>query len=484
MKNRREVIKWLTIAGFSAFIPSCKTEVLENANIEEEGRLEIPDQDPLVIDFNNVTFYKKDNPEFANLNVGFNLNKQSIPAIIALCLNTKGVADAVKYALRNQLKIAVKSGGHSFERFSSNNDGMVIDVSLMKAMKLNEENELLAGPGVLLKELYDFLLPKSRLLPAGSCGTVGLSGLALGGGYGFFARKHGLTCDLLQEATMVDGSGNVHKAKEGDELLWALKGGNNGNFGIVTEMKFRTIEAPKHFTRHRFKAYKLDAVRAKEILQIWFQYTADLAPSCFSAFVLNGKTLTILNTNYEDSNPSIVALNTALEAVCDNASYGEPKDLATSLTNYYGIQHPLLFQNSSAGYYKSDLDLSTCIDEILSTVVQTPGLIYQINTLGGNINSSEFNANSAYCYRDYPYLSELQSYWEENQDPSNLLTAFKKIHEILHEHGINKHYRNYPFMGIADYENSYYGPNLARLKKVKAKYDKGNQIQHKQSITA
>ena len=74
----------------------------------------------------------------------------------------------------------------------------------------------------------------------------------------------------------MDGNGNSHQAKDNDELLWACKGGGNGNFGVVTSMQFKTHKAPSHFQQYRFKAFNLDAERAKMIMKTWFKLSKSL----------------------------------------------------------------------------------------------------------------------------------------------------------------------------------------------------------------
>ena len=191
----------------------------------------------------------------------------------------------------------------------------------------------------------------------GSCGGVGVAGLTLGGGYGLFSRAYGLTCDNLTELTMVDGKGNIHNTKENSDLLWACRGGNNGNFGVVTKMKFNTHPAPSGFYSHRFKAYKLDITRAKSLLETWFEFAGKLPNSCFSAFVLNYKTLTLLITNFEDDQSGIQPMFDAFKPISDKFTMGTKKELATSLKKYYGIQTPLYFKNACAGLYKSFEDI-------------------------------------------------------------------------------------------------------------------------------
>ena len=195
------------------------------------------------------------------------------------------------------------------------------------------------------------------------------------------------------------------------------------------------------------------------------------------------KTLTILLTHYEDRTEGIDKMIKALENVCDKTSKGEPRNLEKSLKTYYGIQHPIYFKNASAGYYKDFEHIEGCIDEVLEKVISSRGLIYQVNTLGGNIAQDDFKEGSCYPHRDWPYLSELQSYWEEGQDSSKLLRAFKEVQNIFYDHGIRTQYRNYPDIDFKDWETAYYGKtNYARLQQIKHLYDPEDRIQHPQSI--
>ncbi len=159
-------------------------------------------------------------------------------------------------------------------------------------------------------------------------------------------------------------------------------------------------------------------------------------------------------------------------------------DVADALRNYYGIQVPIYFKNASAGYYSKFSDISGCIDQVLERVISTPGLIYQINTLGGAINLEDNEIKSSYPHRKYEYLSELQSYWREGQDEdrNRYLKEFEDIQNLFFENGNRAQYRNYPSIGFKEWETSYYGENYERLQYIKQKYDRDNTFRHPQSI--
>ncbi|ANH80803.1 hypothetical protein A8C56_07260 [Niabella ginsenosidivorans] len=430
----------------------------------------------------NVIFYKKGTAQYELLRKGFNKRINKYPEVIALAKNTAGVAEAIRYAARNHLPVAIKSGGHCMEGFSCNDGGMVINLSAMKATSWMNDGRLLVQPGCTLAQLYDSVLSKKRYIPGGSCGSVGIGGLTLGGGYGLLSRKYGLTCDSLEEVTMVDGKGNIVNSNTDPELLWACRGGGNGNFGVITEMKFKTYAAPVTMQSFRFRAFKTDPARMKNITEQWFLITQSLPVSCFSALVLSAKTVYILLTNIAGHSADVEKAVQQLTQLTDRKTATRPTPLAQALKVFYAESQPVLFKNASAGLYKSFDDISGCIDAVLGITRSTPGMIYQINTLGGNIQNAEAEKASAFPHRAYSYFSELQTYWETASQGNRLLQRFEAVQALFSGNNIRTQYRNYPDIHFKDWAHLYYGSNYERLQKVKAKYDPDNLIRHEQSV--
>ncbi len=430
----------------------------------------------------NVMYYKKGTPEYETLRKGFNKRIEKFPLIIALCKNTQGVAEAIQYAKQNNLPAAIKSGGHCMEGFSCNDGGMVINLSLLNTINWVDKEVITVGPGCTLSNLYDTILPKGRIIPGGSCAGVGIGGLVLGGGYGLLARKFGLACDSLLEVTMVDGNGQIQNSNNDKELLWACKGGGNGNFGVVTELKFKTHKAPKTLQSYRFKTHTINTQKAKSILQKWFEVTEHLPPDCFSAYVLNGKTLYILLTNAGRHTPEVQNAIDSLAALSGRTTKTKPLRLATALKVFYGRNAPLYFKNASAGLYKNFTDIENYIDKAIDIVTTTPGMIYQVNTLGGNIQNTKFETAASFPHRAFIYFSELQTYWQNERQAPRLLKKFEEVQQIFTANGILTQYRNYPDINFKNWDSLYYGNNYARLQQVKNKYDPNNLIRHGQSI--
>lgn len=433
-----------------------------------------PTEEPEWVDSNNK--------QYNTLRQGFNKRIDKHPKLIAYCTTTAQVATAVRYAIEHELPIAIKSGGHSMEGFSCNDGGVAINLSGMNDVTLHPDNTVSVGPGCLLHQLYDALLPNGRLLPGGSCGTVAVGGLTLGGGYGIFSRRFGLTCDHLLESTMVDGSGNIVHTKSNPELLWALKGGGTGNFGVVTEMKFSTHAAPATLQAHYFKARNLDAPRAAAILRTWMEITPQMPSSCFSGYVLNGKTLNILVTNYDPENKALPSLLNKLASVTDTFRSSRIGTLHHMVQNYFGRPGPLNFRNSSAGFFKGYDDVAPFIESVFERIIHTPGMIYQVNTLGGKIKDESFETLSCYPHRQYDFISEVQGYWDIPAMAAPIAAATTEILKTTAQNGIHAQYVNYCSIEFENWETAYYGKNYERLCSIKRQYDLDNHIRHPQSI--
>ena len=163
------------------------------------------------------------------------------PGLIARCAGAEDVIIAVRFARAHGLLVAVRGGGHSFPGHSVCDGGMVIDLSLMKGIRMNPEDRTVrAQAGLLLGELEHETQGIGLVVPAGFISHTGLAGLTLGGGIGFTMRRFGLTIDNLLSVQLITAEGESVRATELEnaDLLWGVRGGG-GNFGIVTEFEFR-----------------------------------------------------------------------------------------------------------------------------------------------------------------------------------------------------------------------------------------------------
>lgn len=430
----------------------------------------------------NVTFYTAKDSSYSSLRLGFNLRIKKNPKYIAICKNVQGVQESILLAIQLKLPVSIKSGGHCMEGFSCGEGSMQIVLSSMNAIQWIDPYRIKVQPACLLASIYAELIPRKRILPGGSCATVAIGGLTLGGGYGLMSRLFGLTCDSLEAVTMIDGNGKLIQSKHDADLLWACKGGGNGNFGVITDLTFKVHNRPSVMSSYRFRSYKITTDLGKKVLKTWFEESRKLPNACFSTCLFNGDTVYILLTNVSKITPAVQQFINKMKSVTSKFTSNLNQPLEAALKNYYGQQNPTRFKNASAGLYKSFADIEPVLEKILQIVFSTKGMIYQLNTLGGAIQSSNFEVGSSFPHRAYPYFSELQTYWDQEQHDEKILQRFEEVQQLISSQQINAQYRNYPDINFKNFEQDYYGDNLVKLKQLKLRYDPNNLIRHEQSI--
>ncbi|MCF2526133.1 FAD-binding oxidoreductase [Yinghuangia soli] len=185
-------------------------------------------------------------PDYPVERLGFNeLYDDQKPAAIARSASAYEVQACLAVVRAHGLLIAARSGGHSYLGYSVPDAGLVIDLREMAGVEVLPDGTARVGAGARLIEVYAGLARAGRILPGGTCPTVGIGGLTLGGGIGVLARAYGLTCDRMAAARVVTADSRAVSATPDCEpdLYWALRGGGGGNTAVVTEFEFRTAAA-------------------------------------------------------------------------------------------------------------------------------------------------------------------------------------------------------------------------------------------------
>src|SRR5918996_843627 len=205
------------------------------------------------------------------------------PLAIVRCTNPDDVAEVIRFAGTHGMEVGTRGGGHCFGGRSSSG-GLLVDVTRMHAVEVSG-GAVTVGGGTRIGEVYASLLQHDLAIPAGSCPSVGIAGLALGGGLGIIGRRYGLTSDHLLGAQIVLADGRIVECDEHHEedLFWALRGAGAGNFGVVTSLTFGTIPAPAATNFHLAWSFS-EAAAAIDAWQSW----APAAPEELSASLLIG----------------------------------------------------------------------------------------------------------------------------------------------------------------------------------------------------
>ncbi len=210
-------------------------------------------------------------PGYAEMRPPFNSMHQASPGIVVSCSGTVDVADAVDFARRHGLAVAVRGGGHSIAGLSTIDGGLLIDLGPMRGVQIDPERRLAYVQGGALWGDLDREAQRFGLAtPGGVISDTGVGGLTLGGGYGWVRRKFGLSCDNVVEAQVVCADGEVRTASAdcNPDLYWALRGGG-GNFGVVTSFTFR-LHA--HGPIVAFAGVMYDAAELPSVVRGWRDY--------------------------------------------------------------------------------------------------------------------------------------------------------------------------------------------------------------------
>ncbi|MDB4583791.1 FAD-binding oxidoreductase [Draconibacterium sp.] len=204
------------------------------------------------------------------------------PGLIVKCVDVADVIAAVNFGRENKLLVAVRGGGHNAGGLGICNDGLVIDLSGLKFIRVDtSDNTVRVGGGNVWGEVDHATHPFGLAVPAGIISTTGVGGLTLGGGVGHLSRKYGLTIDNLLEADMVlsDGSFVTVNSRQHTDLYWAIRGGG-GNFGIVTSFKFQA-----HPVKTIYGGPTLWPIEKTQEIMEWYHGFIHNAPAELNGFI-------------------------------------------------------------------------------------------------------------------------------------------------------------------------------------------------------
>ena len=204
------------------------------------------------------------------------------PRLIARCVDVADVLAAVDFAREQNVLVAIRGGGHNGPGLGSCDDGLMIDLSLMKGVRVDPAaGTVRVEPGCTSGDVDHATHPFGLAVPSGIVATTGVAGLTLGGGTGYLTRRHGLTIDNLLEADVVLADGTVVTASERShaDLFWAIRGGG-GNFGVVTSFLFQAHPVKVVYGGPIF----WDAVHAKQVMRTYRDFLAT-APEDLGIFV-------------------------------------------------------------------------------------------------------------------------------------------------------------------------------------------------------
>ncbi|WP_037606896.1 FAD-binding oxidoreductase [Streptacidiphilus rugosus] len=435
-------------------------------------------------------------PGYAVHRLGYNeLNDGHRPAAVARCASAADVQACLDIARGHGIPIAARSGGHSYLGYSVPNGGLVIDLRLMAHVEVGRDGIAFVGPGARLIEVYAALARAGRLLPGGSCPTVGISGLTLGGGIGVLTRKYGLTCDRLAAARVVTADCSLRTASPGSEdaLYWALRGGGGGNFGVVSQFAFRTAPAPA------LTVFSLSFPRgsAAEVIGAWQNWIAhapfELWASCQ---VSGGNPPTARLVGCYVGGPT--AANRLLDQLVAAARV-RPSSRSVQPKTYLGammymagcskdtVANCHLVTEGGRLPRESFVAVSRMLGprpldagRVAALMTGRTGVDLLLDALGGAV-SQLAPRETAFPHRSS--LASAQVYASATRSGQQAATrTVDAIRDGLARLGATGAYVNYIDAGLPDWGHAYYGQNLERLKQVAQHYDPDHVFAFPQSV--
>ncbi len=420
------------------------------------------------------------------------------PAGVALCAGAGDVRAALRWARDNEVPFAIRSGGHSYAGFSASR-GLVISMARLNQVQVDRRRQTITlGAGARNRDIYASLAGTGLAAPSGRCPTVAVSGLLLGGGFGFSSRHLGLTCDHLIETELVTAAGRVIAVSEDShpDLYWACRGGGGGSFGVNTRFVLRATPVGGVSVCRLDWDWAEAAGALAAMLELMTVAPGTL--SCRVGADVSGggpatggpavRGVSALGLYFGPASELVALLAPVLARVRPAAAMIEDRD--------YVAAQSMLARNVPFGSFGSKSRFlsgplsSAGIDTLLSWIERWPGSSNTggggatIFAWGGAINRVAPQA-TAFVHRDVAFLMDNETSWTARDDPdvvSANLRWLSGIYAAMARYGTSQAYQNFADPALADWKHAYYGANLARLTRIKRRYDPDNVFRFAQSI--
>jgi FAD/FMN-containing dehydrogenase len=408
------------------------------------------------------------------------------PGLIARCMGVEDVTNAVNLARDHKLFFSVRGAGHNIAGNSLCDDGLLIDLSLMKSIQVDEEKRTArVDPGVTLGDLDRATQAFALAAPVGINSTTGVAGLTLGGGFGWLSRKHGLTIDNLLSAEVVTATGERSTVSESrhPDLFWGIRGGG-GNFGIVTAFEYQLhpvgpdvfsglIVHPHRSAKEVLSYYRQFAAAAPEELTVW-AVLRKAPPLPFLPEDVHGTAVVVLASLYAGD---ISEGEKLLEPL---RRFGSPLGEAMSahkFTDWQAAFDPLLARGAR-NYWKShnfrDLSdglVATALDYAAKLPTDQSEIF--IAQMGGATNRVPADA-TAYTGRDAEFIMNVHTRWDDPGDDDRCIAWARDFFNASAAYATGGAYINFMPEDEAGRVETVYGKNYERLAALKKKYDPDN----------
>jgi FAD/FMN-containing dehydrogenase len=431
------------------------------------------------------------------------------PAGIAYCAKPADVAACISFVTHFKMAVRVRSGGHSYAGWSSLNNGLIIDVTAMNGLRIGNGN-VTVGSGIRLIDFYAGLSGHGKAVPGGSCPTVGIAGLALGGGIGVLSRIYGLTSDCIQSVDVVTADGSTHTCTANNpysDLYWASRGGGGGNFGVTTSFTFKTFDLTSLYLFSMSWNWA-SAGRVIGAWQAWAPHTPDaLWANMHLSAATGGPPHLGAGGTFVGSRAALDAqISQFIHMVGVSPSSGpfvNPNTYLQAMLAEAGCANlpschlpPAGTVQRSPWYAKSDFFSKPLNSAGISAMLRGIEALRNVHGAAGGNGSISFDAlggavnrvgpqDTAFVHRNALWVSQYYTAWNWPGTAAGRANQYKwmtSYYNSVHPHADGDAYQNYIDPALKDWQKAYYGVNYNRLQEVKTKYDKGKVFNFPQAI--
>lgn len=413
------------------------------------------------------------------------------PGMFVMCTDVADVIASVNFARENDLIVAIRGGGHNGGGLGICDDGLVIDLSGIKFVRVDTSNNTIrVGGGNIWGEVDHATHPFGLAVPAGIVSTTGVGGLTLGGGVGYLSRKYGLTIDNLLEADMVlaDGSFVTVSADQNEDLFWAIRGGG-GNFGVVSSFKFQA-----HEVKTVFGGPTLWPIERTEEIMEWYHKFINDAPDELNGFIA---TMVIPGAPFPEHlhNKQFCGI-----VWCYTGDMNEAKEILKPISTmnplfehigempYTAIQSMFdgLFPPGLQWYWRADF-FNELGPEVrakhleFGSKIPTPLSQMHLYPISGAVSRVEKD-KTPWAYRNAKYAGVIVGVDPDPANADKITKWCKDYWNALHPYSAGGAYVNFMMDEGQDRVKSTYGDNYERLVTIKNKYDPHNLFRVNQNI--
>lgn len=418
------------------------------------------------------------NTERFNFNKRFNI----FPKAIIAPKSASTLSKILSYLIQHHLNFSIRSGGHCFEPGSLSSD-YVIDLHRFNCIDISKK-EVYIGAGARLGPVIQQLGQLDLAIPTGTCQSVGVAGLTLGGGIGFLSRTFGLTCDALKSITFLTANAEIIEVsnKQFPDLFWALRGAGNGSYGIALGFTFKAFQVPKvSFLKLH---WEWDPVLVFQIFDAWHAWIQNLPDSINPVLTLeyvDGKLGILLEALKVGKEPfteweqAFLSLNPKVELF--KGSYVDSAQLwaDSPTTPFQKIKSLIAFQPVPLAAIQLTIDY---FEQLQLTHAQF-NVGFEFSAFGGKLAQGD----TAFFPRNAVEWWHMAVNWNLQEQDAAALASIRDFYNSVAPLVSNFCYANDVDYDLGNtYLNAYYGDHVPRLIQIKDIYDPKNIFHWQQSI--